>query len=404
MMIPVDAAQRLILDAINPVRDTEAIALETAQGRVLAATVTGRLDIPHWDNSAMDGYAIRAADLRDTPVELQVIETIPAGTIPQKTLQTGEAARIFTGAMLPAGADTVVMQEHTEQVGDRLKILKNPSPQEFVRHRGDYYRAGEPLLPAGIVLGAADLAVLAACQATTLQVYRRPVVAIFSTGDELRSPDVSLQPGQIVDSNRYALTAFVNRQNAIPQNFGIVPDDLDALRHTMTQAIAAADIVLSTGGVSVGEFDYVEKLLEELGGEIIIRSVAIRPGKPLTVAKFSGNKLYFGIPGNPVSALVGCWRFVQPALKKLSGQQDQWEPNFVWATCQQTLKGAGIRDAYLWGNLTMTETGYEFVLAQGGHSSANLVNLAQKNALAIVPQGTPEIRAGDRLKVMLVQA
>ena len=228
-------------------------------------------------------------------------------------------------------------------------------------------------------------------------------MAIFSTGDELRSPDEPLQSGQIVDSNRYALTAFVQTQNAIPKSLGIVPDDPAKLKQTMQAALDQADVVLSTGGVSVGEFDYVEKLLEELGGEIIIRSVAIRPGKPLTVAKFPNNKLYFGIPGNPVSALVGCWRFVQPALKKLSGQANRWEPNFVWASCQQTLKGAGVRDAYLWGILQMTDTGYDFQLAGGGHSSANLVNLAQKNALAIIPRNTGEVPAGDRLKVMLIQ-
>jgi molybdopterin molybdotransferase len=350
----------------------------------------------------MDGYAIRAADLRDEPVTLEIIETIPAGQMPTKTLQAGQAARIFTGAMMPTGADTVVMQENTEKIGNLVKILENPSLNQFVRQKGDYYRAGEPILTAGIVLGAADLAVLAACQCTEFAVVRRPVVAIFSTGDELRSPHEPLQPGQIVDSNRYALTAFVQAQQAIAQSFGIVPDDPAKLKQTMQNALEAADVVLSTGGVSVGEFDYVEQLLEELGGEIIIRSVAIRPGKPLTVAKFPNNKLYFGIPGNPVSALVGCWRFVQPALKKLSGQANNWEPNFVWASCQQTLKGAGTRDAYLWGTLQMTDTGYDFKLAGGGHSSANLVNLAQTNALAIIPRNIGEIKTGDRLKVMLI--
>ncbi|ANV86689.1 gephyrin-like molybdotransferase Glp [Picosynechococcus sp. PCC 7117] len=402
-MISVDQAQALILQAIAPLGETEPSTLETALGRILATTVTGKLDIPHWDNSAMDGYAIRFADLEEEPVELEIIETIPAGQAPQKSLASGQAARIFTGAMLPTEADTVVMQEHTEQRGDRVKILQNPSLRQFVRQRGDYYRAGEPLLKPGQRLGAADLAVLAACQCVKFPVYRQPRVAIFSTGDELRSPQEKLEIGQIVDSNRYGLTAFVQGQRAIPKNFGIVPDDPAQLKATMEKAIAAGDLILSTGGVSVGEFDYVEKLLEELGGEIFIRSVAIRPGKPLTVAKFPGNKLYFGLPGNPVSALVGCWRFVQPALKKLSGDAGPWAPEFVWATCDQPLKGAGKRDAYLWGTLVATATGYLFHLAGGGHSSANLVNLAQTNALAIVPQGTGEIPAGDRLRVMRLQ-
>ncbi|MEB3224924.1 MAG: gephyrin-like molybdotransferase Glp [Synechococcus sp.] len=403
-MISVDQAQKIILEAIAPLTDTEISTIETGLGRILATPVTGNLDIPHWDNSAMDGYAVRFADLQADPVELDVIETIPAGQAPKKTLEPGQASRIFTGAMLPPGADTVVMQEHAAQQGNRVRILQNPQLHQFVRQRGDYYRAGEPLLQAGQRLGAADLAVLAACQCVEFPVYRRPVVAIFSTGDELRSPQDTLEIGQIVDSNRYGLTAFVQGQQAMPHNCGIVPDDPAQLRATMAKAIAMGDLILSTGGVSVGEFDYVEKLLEELGGEILIRSVAIRPGKPLTVAKFPGNKLYFGLPGNPVSALVGCWRFVQPALKKLSGYIGSWAPEFVWATCDQTLKGAGGRDAYLWGRLEMTAVGYDFKLAGGGHSSANLVNLSQTNALAVVPQGVKEIMAGDRLRVMRLQS
>ncbi len=403
-MIPVNEAEAIILKAITPLTETETITLEQARGRVLATDVTGKLDIPHWDNSAMDGYAIRAADVPEQPVKLQVIETIPAGEVPTQTLQEGQAARIFTGAMLPEGADTIVMQENTEREGDTVTILENPTLGRFVRSQGDYYQAGEPLLQAGMRLGAADIAVLAACQCAEFEVFRRPIVAIFSTGDELRSPTDTLQPGQIVDSNRYALSAFVESQGAIARPFPTVPDDPEKLKETMQAALAEADIVMSTGGVSVGEYDFVEKLLEELGGEILIRKVAIRPGKPLTVSKFPDGKIYFGIPGNPVSALVGCWRFVQPAIKKLSGQAKNWQPNLVWATSPETLKGAGTRDAYLWGNLTMTETGYSFTRPSGGNSSANLINLSQTNALAIVPKGVAEIQTGDRLRVMLINS
>ncbi|OKH15185.1 gephyrin-like molybdotransferase Glp [[Limnothrix rosea] IAM M-220] len=403
-MIPVNEAEAIILKAIAPLTETEIVGLGEGHGRILATEVTGKLDIPHWDNSAMDGYAIRAADVPEQPVKLQVIETIPAGEVPTQTLQAGQAARIFTGAMLPEGADTIVMQENAEREGDMVTILENPTRGKFVRSQGDYYRAGEPLLQAGMRLGAADIAVLAACQCPKFPVFRRPTVAIFSTGDELRSPTDTLQPGQIVDSNRYALTAFVESIGAIAKPLPTVPDDPAKLKETMQAALAQADIVLSTGGVSVGEYDFVEKLLEELGAEILMRKVAIRPGKPLTVAKFPDGKVYFGIPGNPVSALVGCWRFVQPAIKKLSGQKDNWQPHFVWATSPETLKGAGTRDAYLWGNLTMTETGYSFTRPSGGHSSANLINLAQTNALAIVPKGVAEIQTGDRLRVMLINS
>ena len=402
MMTPVNDAEAIILAAITSLTETENITIEQGRGRILATDIAGKMDIPHWDNSAMDGYAIRAEDLLDEPVSLEVIETIPAGEVPQKSLASGQAARIFTGAMMPTGADTVVMQENTSRDGDVVTILENPKPQQFVRSQGNYYRAGEPLLQAGMTLGAADLAVLAACQCPEFEVVRRPKVAIFSTGDELRSPSDELKPGQIVDSNRYALSAFVESQGAIAKPFPTVPDDREKLRATMQQALAEADVVLSTGGVSVGEYDFIEQLLEELGGEILLRKVAIRPGKPLTVAKFSNGKVYFGIPGNPVSALVSCWRFVQPALKKLSGQKDNWSPNFVFATCSTNLRGAGTREAYLWGTLSTSDTGYVFTQAGGGHSSANLVNLAQTNALAVVPQGVKDVAAGDRLRVMTI--
>ncbi|MFM7577141.1 MAG: molybdopterin molybdotransferase MoeA, partial [Microcystaceae cyanobacterium] len=239
---------------------------------------------------------------------------------PQRILNTGQAARIFTGAKLPQGADTVVMQEQTQRQGDQVLILSAPPKKgHFVRSPGEYCQKGGRLLTAGMRLQAPELAVLATAQVSQVPVYRRPQVAIFSTGDELISVEETLTGAKIVDSNQYALAAFVENQGAIPLPFGIVPDDPDRLKHTMAQAIASADLVLSTGGVSVGDYDYVEKLLAELGGEIVIRSVPMKPGKPLTVAKFANGCVYFGIPGNPVSALVSCWRFVQPAIAKLSG-------------------------------------------------------------------------------------
>ncbi|MFP4007700.1 MAG: molybdopterin molybdotransferase MoeA, partial [Spirulinaceae cyanobacterium] len=318
-----------------------------------------------------------------------------------------QAARIFTGAIMPDGADTVVMQENTEKSENTVKILQAPQAGEFVRHRASFYQAGNPLLSPGIPIKAAEMAVLAAAQCTEVTVYRQPRIALFSTGDELVPIDQPLQPGQIVDSNQYALTAFVAQMGGIPLPLGIVRDREDKLRETIAYAISTADIVLSTGGVSVGEYDLVGKILQELGGEIRVRTVAIKPGKPLTVATFNTNKtgkpcLYFGIPGNPASALVSCWRFVQPALKKLSGLKDNWRPHFVPAKTAHSLKGAGKRDAYLWGKLTLEKGQYEFKLAGGSHSSGNLINLAQTNGLAIVPTGTKEILAGESVWVMQV--
>ncbi|MGQ9869382.1 molybdopterin molybdotransferase MoeA, partial [Leptodesmis sp.] len=232
-MIPASEAEQQILSLVQPLdrdRDTEQVPLLNAAGRILAEPVSSSLDFPHWDNSAMDGYAVRYADVQnctpDRPVTLTIVEEIPAGYQPQKTVQSGQAARILTGSMLPAGADTVVMQEDTQRQGDRVTVLTAPKPHAFVRHQGAYYQAGTPLLPAGCKLQATEIAVLAAAQQANVKVYRRPRVAILSIGSELVGLDRPLQPGQLVDSNQYALATLVAQAGAEPVPMGIVPDDL----------------------------------------------------------------------------------------------------------------------------------------------------------------------------------
>lgn len=417
-MLPVTQAEALILDLVSPLSDsslnqnTEVLDLISASGRILATAVTSALDFPHWDNSAMDGYAVRFADVEscspEHPVTLKIVEEIPAGYQPQQTVQPGQAARILTGAMMPLGADTVVMQERTQRQGDRITILAAPEFQMFVRHQGAFYQAGTPLLQPGIQLNAPEIAVLAAAQCAQVTVFRRVRVAILSTGSELVAPDQPLQPGQIVDSNQYALAALVKQMGAEPVLLGVVPDEPEALKQAIAQAIATADVVLSSGGVSVGDYDYVDEILANLGAKIHIRAVAIKPGKPLTVATFAAEStqtrsvLYFGLPGNPVSALVTFWRFVQPALRKLSGLAQSWEPTFVKALTQQDLRSDGKRESYLWGHLQLVNGDYEFRLAGGSHSSGNLINLAQTNGLAVLPVGQTAIAAGAAVLVMKI--
>ncbi|MGK7899239.1 MAG: gephyrin-like molybdotransferase Glp [Xenococcus sp. (in: cyanobacteria)] len=407
-MLPAQETEQIILDLLTPLdssKDTELVDLKSARGRILARSLSSKLDFPYWDNSAMDGYAVRYEDVKQasfsTPVTLEIIEEIPAGLVPQKTISSQQTSRIFTGAMLPEGADTIVIQENTQRNGNSVTILSAPQPQQFVRHRGSFYQAGEPMLESGIALDAPDIAVLATAQCNELPVYRRPKIAIFSTGDELVTPTTPLKPGQIVDSNQYALGSFITGNGATPIFLGIVPDQPAKLKQVIQQAISEADIVLSTGGVSVGDYDYIDEILEELGGQIHIRSVAVKPGKPLTVASFNNSCLYFGIPGNPVSALVSCWRFVQPAIKKLSGLKNNWQPTFINAVTKQELRSAGKRETYLWGKLNIVIGIPEFSLAGGSHSSGNLINLSQTNALAMIPIGQTSIAAGESVKVML---
>jgi molybdopterin molybdotransferase len=418
MMWNAQQAEAKILSLVSPLQpgvDEEKVPLLRASGRILAADVSSRLDFPHWDNSAMDGYAVRFDDVAqcsaEAPVALQVIETIPAGFQPKKTVEPGQAARILTGSMMPAGADTVVIQENTQRDGDRVLILAPPKPQAFVRHQAEFYRAGDRLLPSGIPLAAPEIAVLAAAQCPQVSVYRRLRVAILSTGDELVTPDAPLNPGQIVDSNQYALAAAVQQAGAEPICFGIVGDDPNALKEAIAQAIQQADMVLSSGGVSVGDYDYVDQILQSLGATLHIRAVAVKPGKPLTVATVPLNAgdnseprsvLYFGLPGNPVSALVSFWRFVQPAIRKQSGLAQGWEPRFIQGRSLHHLRSDGKRETYLWG-ITQAENGqYQFQVAGGSHSSGNLINLAQTNSLAMIPIGQTEIPAGDPIQILAI--
>lgn len=416
-MLPVKAAHSIILDLVKPFEqiDTETVDIWDATGRILAQTITSQLDFPHWDNSAMDGYAVRYLDVQDcnaqNPAILEVIEEISAGYQPQLVLQPGQASRIFTGACLPTGADTVVMQEVTRREANHVFILEAPAPQSFVRHRASYYQAGTALLMPGIRLNAPEIAVLAAAGCSKVSVYRRPRVAILSTGDELVSIDQVLQPGQIIDSNQYALSAFVTQMGGIPLIQGIIRDHPGRLSKAIRASLVSADVILSTGGVSVGDYDYVDQTLVQLDAQIHIRAVAVKPGKPLTVATFetpqsSLNRpvLYFGLPGNPVSALVSVWRFVQPALAKLSGfSESKWMPMFVKARSHYDLRANGRLETYHWGQLSLDATGnYEFHLAGGTQNSGNLINLAQTTGLAVVPVGETLISSGDFVQVLRV--
>jgi molybdopterin molybdotransferase len=389
-MISTDRATAIILELCQAVAEIETVPLHSALHRVLAESVVSKLDFPHWDNSAMDGYAVRWADLQAEIDYLQVVSEIPAGVAPTTNIESGQAARIFTGAMLPAGADTIVIQENIQRTGDRIQIMKPATAQgEFVRRQGDFAKTGEVLLTKGTKLLPASIAVLAAAQYPQVQVYRRTRVAIFSTGNELVQPGDTLAPGQIVDSNQYALTALIQQWGGEPVLMGNAPDSPQELAAMIQRAIDSADIVLSTGGVSVGDYDYVDRVLAELGGEIHITAVAVKPGKPLTVATFQrkGQRiLYFGLPGNPVSALVSCWRFIYLGFQQVAGVPT---PQLPWmeAVTGVDLRSDGKRESYLWGRVELKSDRQEFMPVAGGHSSGNLINLAQANSLAMLPVG-----------------
>ena len=407
-MLSVKDAETIIFNHVQPLNqenDLEVVDLLTAFQRILATPVISSLDFPHWDNSAMDGFAVRYEDVQncssENPTILEIVEEIPAGYQPQNPIKPGQAARIFTGAIIPKGADTIVMQEKTNLQENQVFIFATPQPQEFIRKQGDFYQAGTELLPAGITLNAAEIAILAAAQFPKISVFRRPRVAIFSSGDELVTPEQTLKPGQIVDSNQYALASLVRNLGAEVLTLGIIKDNPTALTQTINYAINNSDVVISSGGVSVGDYDYIANILTSLGAEIHFRAVQMRPGKPLTFATFP-NSLYFGLPGNPVSALVTFWRFVEPTIKKLSGINQGWEAKFLKVKSHCELKSNGKMETYIWGNLKLNDGIYEFQQTSGNLNSGNLINLAQTNALAILPVGKTLILPGEETLVLRI--
>jgi molybdopterin molybdotransferase len=312
-LVALDDALATLLAQVAPLTDTDTLPTVEARGRVLAADLVSPVDVPPADNSAMDGYALRAVDAAGL---LPVTQRIPAGSAPSP-LPAGEAARIFTGAQVPAGADTVVMQEWTELVDGQLKITQPIAAGQHVRRRGEDVRAGATVLPAGTRLDAVSLGLAATAGAARLTVVRRPRVALFSTGDELVMPGEPLPPGAIYNSNRFTLRALLEGLGCEVIDLGIVPDQLDATRAALREAASKADVIVTSGGVSVGEEDHLKPAVQA-EGRLDLWAIAIKPGKPFAYGRV-GEAHFIGLPGNPVSSLVTFLVLVRPFLLKLQG-------------------------------------------------------------------------------------
>ena len=337
-----DALQRLLAWAEQtPIDDPEAVPLAQADGRVLAAPLLAGLDLPPWDNSAMDGYALRLADGQGEP--LSVSQRILAGGAPQP-LQPGTCARIFTGAPLPPGADCVEMQENTEVLADgRVRFLEALRPGRNIRPRGQEARNGETVLAAGTRLGPIELALAASLGGDTLTVRRRPTVALLSTGDELVEPGQPLGPGQIYNSNRRLLATWLTRLGCEVRDAGILADDLQATRKALA-GLGDVDLILSTGGVSVGEADFLGQVLRE-AGDLALWKLAIKPGKPLTCGHYRGVPV-LGLPGNPASTLVTFGLLARPYLLRRLGVESV-EPLGIDVPAGFAWERAGNRREYL---------------------------------------------------------
>lgn len=395
-MLPVEEARRRILAGLQPL-GAETVPVSAALGRVLATDVVARLTQPPTAVSAMDGYAVRGADVATAPVDLRRIGAVPAGTIFAGAIDAGECVRIFTGAALPEGADTIVIQENTKADGDRITVTEAAPTGRYVRPAGLDFRIGDAALKAGEVLSVRKLALAAAMNHPWLSVTRKPRVAILATGDEVVMPGEAVGPGRVVSSNGLALATFVQAFGGEPILLGIAPDRVDALQ-AMVAGAAGADLLVTTGGASVGDHDLVRAALQERGLELDFWQIAMRPGKPLMFGRI-GNTPLLGLPGNPVSSFVCSVVFLQPALQRLAGApvaEDPTEP----AIAGGDLPANDGRQDYLRATLRRAADGSLVATAFSRQDSSMLHLLARADCLLVRKPNDPPVRAGHQVSVL----
>lgn len=396
-MIPVAEARRRILEGLVPVAP-ESVPLLEACGRVLAVPVHARTRQPPADVSAMDGYAVRAEDVAKAPVELRVVAEVPAGRPHDGTIGPGEAARIFTGAPLPEGTDAIVIQEDTEDLGEgRVRFLSASPRGRHVRAAGIDFDAGDLLVPAGRTLTARDVGLAAAADHPWLPVRRRPRVALLATGDEIVQPGEPRGPGQIVSSNAFALAAAVRASGGEATDLGPVPDVPGRIREAL-DGVAGFDLLVTTGGVSIGTYDLVGSVLEERGLELSFWKVAMRPGKPLLFGRLPGGPPVLGFPGNPVSAVVCALVFLRPALRAMLGLSPEEGPEP--ARLGRDLPANDRREDYLRADLAPGEDGLPVATPFELQDSSVVSLLAAAECLVVRPPEAPAAKAGEPVQIL----
>ena len=401
-LLGVEQGRKRILAAVSAIEATEQLHLRAALGRIICESVVSRIDVPPFANSAMDGYAVRSEDCPDSgAVTLEIIGSAFAGAPFAERVGAGQCVRIMTGAVLPDGADAVLMQEHVSREQGQIRCEHRAVQQgQNVRYAGEDTRRGDTVLPAGRRLGPAELGLLASVGVAEVCVTRKLRVAFFSTGDELASVGTPLVRGQIYDSNRYALFGMLSRPDIECYDLGVIPDRREAVRTAFREAAAMADLVLTTGGVSVGEADYVTETLGELG-EISFWRMAMKPGKPLAFGHL-GNAVFFGLPGNPVSVMATFYQFVLPAIRKMTGQQ-ALEPLLIQARSVQDLKKAPGRMEFQRGILQRGADGQWQVSTTGIQGSHVLSSMSRANCFILLPAEGAGATQGDLVTVQPFQ-
>ncbi|HLK85355.1 MAG TPA: gephyrin-like molybdotransferase Glp [Candidatus Binataceae bacterium] len=400
-MISADEALKLVLENIAPLGIERAPILD-ALGRVLAEDIRSPRDIPGFDNSAMDGYAVRAADIAragaSNPIRLRVLGTVAAGAMPGARVEPGTAMRTMTGAPVAEGADAIVPVEQTRGTGDMVEILAPAEPRSFIRPRGEDLRQGEVVMQAGKRLTAADLGTLASLNRSTIDVMRRPRVAIISTGDELVDVDQAPAGAQIVNSNAYSLAGAVREAGGEPTILKVARDRPEEIRARFLEAFGF-DAALSTGGVSVGQFDHVKGALDELGMRQVFHGVAQRPGRPLKFGTMGGKPI-FGLPGNPVSTLVCFYLYARPALRRMGGRRDL---GLRRATVRCAVDIRTAKDLTEFVRVRLRREGDElYATPTGNQGSGILSSLSRADALLIGPASVTVLAAGDQATVLVL--
>jgi molybdopterin molybdotransferase len=396
--LTVEEALEAIQQQVHAVRGVERIALRGGLDRVLAEPVTAPRDVPPHRNSAMDGYALRADDLPDTgEVTLGVTGESFAGAPYAGTVKAGECVRIMTGAVVPEGADTVVMQEQVHRKNDQITLTTGHTRGQNIRHPGEDMKQGATVLEPGRLLNAADIGLLASMGFAEVSVLRKPRVVFFSTGDELKGIGEPLGEGDIYDSNRYTLHALLSRMNIEMIDQGVIPDDPEAVRRAFSNASELGDLVITSGGVSVGEADYVKQTLDELG-EVGFWKIAMKPGKPLAFGRL-GQAWFFGLPGNPVSTMATFALFVRPALQIMKGARVE-KPLSLRARLVTDVKKTPGRKDYQRGILSQAENGQLSVSTTGLQESHVLSSMSKANCFIVLPRESGPVAAGAEVEVI----
>jgi molybdopterin molybdotransferase len=396
--LPVATARAVIRSLVTPIALNERVAVRASLGRVLGEDVISPMNVPAHDNSAMDGWAVRSADLRpQADTRLREIGTSFAGRAFGKAVGAGECVRVMTGAVMPAGTDTVVPQEVVQVEGNAIIVPPGQTRGQHLRFAGEDLAAGKPALRAGQAIRPAELGLLASLGMAEVAVRRRPRVAFFSTGDELASVGRPLAEGEVYDSNRYTIYGMLTRLGCEVIDMGVVRDDRASLARALGDASAAADAVVTSGGVSVGEADFTKEVLARLG-EVLFWKIAMRPGRPMAIGKLGG-AFFFGLPGNPVAVMVTFYQFVRHALLALAGRTDAFELPTLRVPCETALRKKPGRTEFQRGILARNASGEWTVRVTGGQGSGVLRSMSEANCFIVLEHDRGSVQPGDLVSV-----